>query len=62
MKEDWEKLYRSVVVERNPTLKQWRIEAAYKAVKRRIKEAADTAERQKLDRAIEMLNLLRNRS
>jgi len=61
MKEDWEKQYRSVLMERNPTLQQLRIEEAYKAVIRRIKETDDTAERQKLDRAIDMLNILRNR-
>jgi hypothetical protein len=61
MKEDWERLYRSVLVERNSVLQQLRIEEAYKAVIRRIKETDDTDERQKLDRAIEMLNLLRNR-
>lgn len=61
MKEDWEKLYRSVLVERNPTLRQLRITAAQKAVMRRIKETADTGERRKLDRVIEMLGLLRSR-
>ena len=61
MKEDWEKLYRSVLMERNSVLQQLRIEEAYKAVIGRIKETDDTGERQKLDRAVEMLNLLRSR-
>lgn len=61
MKEDWEKLYRSVLVERNPTLRRLRITAAQKAVMRRIKGTGDTGERRKLDRAIEMLSLLRSR-
>ena len=50
-KEDWQRKYRSVLMERNPTLKQLRIE-----------ETDDTQERQRLDHAIEMLNLLRNRT
>jgi hypothetical protein len=59
-KEDWQRKYRSALMDRNSVLQQLRIEAAYKAVKRRIKETDDTGERQKLNRAIEMLNLLRN--
>lgn len=47
-------------MERNSTLRQLRIEVAYKAVIRRIEETEDHGERPKLDRAIEMLNLLRN--
>ena len=61
MKEDWERLYRSVLMERNPTLQQLRIEDTYKAVILRVKETADSGERQRLDRAIKMLNTLRNR-
>jgi hypothetical protein len=62
MKSDWEKLYRSVLMERDPTLKQLRAEKAHKAVTSRIKETDDNGERQRLNRALEMLNLLRNRS
>jgi hypothetical protein len=60
-KEDWQRKYRSALVERNSVLQQQRIEEAYAALIRRIKETDDIGERQKLDRAIEMLNLLRNR-
>ena len=62
MKENWERLYRSVLVERNSTLRQLRIRSAYRAVMRRIKETADIGERKRLDRAIVMLNSLRNLS
>lgn len=60
MKEDWERKYRAALMERIPALKRRRIDEAYKAVILRINETETTSdERERLDNAIELLNLLR---
>jgi len=62
MKDDWERKYRVALMERNPALQQLRVEDAYQAVIRRMNETDDNGDEQhKLERAIDMLSLLRNR-
>lgn len=62
LKAEWERMYRAALTEHDSRLKWSRIEEARNAIVLRIKEAELTAaEREKLDRAIEMLNLLRRR-
>ena len=60
MKAEWEKLYRSALMERNSELKQLRIESAHKAVIWRIKQTTDIEEVRKLHRAMEVLSHLRD--
>jgi hypothetical protein len=62
MKAEWELKYRAALTEHNPSLKWRRIEEAHKAILLRISETEATSdERHKLDKAIEVLNRLRNR-
>ena len=62
MKADWERKYRAALTEHNSALKWRRIEEAYAAIVLRIKETKPTAdEREKLNQAMELLNLLRKR-
>jgi hypothetical protein len=62
MKTEWERKYRAALTEHNPSVKWRRIEEAHKAIVRRMRETEATfEEREKLDNAIDMLDLLRNR-
>jgi hypothetical protein len=62
MKAEWERKYRAALTEHNPSLKWRRIQEAHKAIMLRIRETEETSdEREKLENAIELLNLLRNR-
>lgn len=62
MTEEWERKYSSALMERVSVLQQLRIDEAYQAVMRRMKETEDIGfvEGRKLDNAIATLNLLRN--
>jgi len=61
MKAEWERKYRAALTEHNPSLKWRRVEEARKVIMRRMKEIEDNSyERDKLDKAIEVLNQLRN--
>jgi len=62
LKAEWERKYRAALTEHNPALKWRRIEEAYKAIVLHINETKPTAdEREKLNQAMELLNLLRKR-
>ncbi len=62
LKAEWERKYRAAFAENNPRLKWRRIEEAYEAIVLRINETDLTAdEREKLNKAMELLNLLRRR-
>jgi hypothetical protein len=62
MKADWERKYRAALKEHNPFLKWRRIEEAFKVIRHNMNEIANNSdERHKLDKAIEVLNQLRNR-
>jgi hypothetical protein len=61
MQEEWMRKYRAALMERIPVLQQLRVDEAYQAVMRRMKEADGTVdERRRLDNAIDILNRLRN--
>ena len=62
LKAEWERMYRAALTEHDSRLKWRRIKEAYEAIVLRINETDLIAdEREKLDRAIAMLNLLRRR-
>lgn len=61
MAENWDRKYKTALLERNPALQHLRIKEAYEAVTRRMKEIDDICdERRKLDNAVKMLNRLSN--
>jgi len=62
MKDDWERKYKAALMERIPALQQLKIDEAYKAVKLRMNETEDLGdERRRLENAINILSLLRDR-
>lgn len=62
MKEDWEKKYRAAVIERNPAIRRFKIDDAYKSVMLRMQRTEDLNkdDRRKLENAIKILKLLRD--
>jgi len=62
MKDDWERKYKAALMERIPALQQLKIDEAYKAVMLRMNETEILdKERRRLENAINILNLLRDR-
>jgi hypothetical protein len=62
MKEDWERVYKAALMERNPALQQSKIDEAHKAITLRLRQTeALNNERHKLENAINILNILRGR-
>jgi len=63
VRQEWSIKYRSAILERNPALQLVRLTQAHETIQRRIADAGMTsAERRKLENALEALNLLRDRS
>jgi hypothetical protein len=62
MTDDWERKYKAALMERIPALQQLKIGEAYKAVMLRMNEMEVLdKERRRLENAINILNLLRDR-
>jgi hypothetical protein len=62
MTDDWERKYKAALMERIPALQQLKIGEAYKAVMLRMNETEVLdKERRRLENAINILNLLRDR-
>jgi hypothetical protein len=61
MKEERERMYKAALMERNPALRQLKIDEAHKAIILRLRQTeALNNERHKLENAINILNILRN--